>query len=1252
MSENWYTPPSPPPQSLPISTAGWEYHAKSPRSTEDSFEPPWVNQAETSGWDSPVAQDAVQSRDREGLSLVPQSSSTSSWQKADDRLSKEYIQVDFSRQASALFHYHTRQYLEAVTTSDPMVDIRLVFTAHHLPRGDDFVNLLGPLRVKHLVDTYVIPHEFTSVDEDSDVVLGLSGTLSRVCDALEGFLQSLAAQSGGFSLWLLYLLVPCPIGHLLVGVHDWELGNDLHRGVVDSLIPSFQKVMGRLYGPISVAQDECIFALQSCNLSTIMEAVMLVGEICAQEETAVGGCSHFYRGGHPSVLPKEIIPHALDLHLLSTALDPKVPAGYILRQEMRNCIKDLQKTKHHLQLIVPTTDAQLLTEELDMTLRNRLDPLGAGVRISDPISLQDDVYRVCDVGADGRTPLVMAVMEVVRWMVKKSLTGWSIKVYIPERVVAALRSPGTANSWRSQGIDYDIKPSLAFGGQTGGDNVALEPAEQESVLLVSQSAAVDIENAVRQVARKDAIRDNVLRPSRVVPYPSKDGKPIYTSEFFGENVFGQAQIAKALPKPAYAQFVRQMKGGQTLDKGTADAIAHAVRIWAMDKGATHFTHWFQPQTGTTAEKHDAFLTLKSTHGPSGVEGITAIDAFSGSQLLQAEPDASSFPSGGMRTTFEARGYTVWDTTSPMFIQHGPHQTCVLYIPSIFISYNGDALDEKTVLLRSTEQVAKAALAVLALLEPVPPGAPPQTTCVYTTLGTEQEYFLVDRSLYVLRPDLKITGRTLVGALPAKHQQMEDHYFGHIPSRVLATMSEAELELYKLGVPVKTRHNEVAPQQFELAPIFEETSLAVDHNLLTMDVLSKVAHRNNLKVLFHEKPFKGVNGSGKHCNWSLSTGSGENLLDPTIKPETNYRFLLFLLATLDAVQRHGGLLRAGIASASNEHRLGANEAPPAIISVFLGEHLTEVLDSIEENRPIKNFSMPNIQTIKLGGRALDVMVSSLPEISRDLTDRNRTSPFAFTGNKFEFRAVGSKQSPSFPMTLLNAAVASSLQDIAEALKKAAGSKPYPSDADKLAVVRQYIAATKNVRFEGDNYSDEWRKEAAKRGLLNITNCPDAFDQIVEEKNSAVLCKLGIFSKSELQSRHYILMERYSKDLLLEANTLRTILAQQVLPAAYEYRASLAGSCAQQKQLGIAAGPELRTLKQTTPLVEDLLDWIEKLDEAINKVHEEGHEPSKEARASAKYLLPAMEGARDVADELETVLADKYFPLPKMSELLWF
>ncbi|KAF9165523.1 hypothetical protein DFQ26_009840 [Actinomortierella ambigua] len=760
------------------------------------------------------------------------------------------------------------------------------------------------------------------------------------------------------------------------------------------------------------------------------------------------------------------------------------------------------------------------------------------------------------------------------------------------------------------------------------------------------------------VPRTEVIQQNVARPPREISYPRHDGKPVYTSELFGENVFGLDKIAQALPKPAFAQFLKQVRGRQALDRTTADAIAHAVRIWAMDKGATHFTHWFQPQTGTTAEKHDAFLTLKTTFSPSGIE-TKAIDAFSGSQLLQAEPDASSFPSGGMRSTFEARGYTVWDTTSPMFLQRGPHHTCVLYIPSIFISYNGDALDEKTVLLRSSEQLSKAALGLLELLEPVPAGAPPMTAHVYTTLGTEQEYFLIDRSLYVLRPDLKITGRTLIGALPAKHQQMEDHYFGHIPSRVLATMSETELELLKLGVPVKTRHNEVAPQQFELAPIFEEASIAVDHNLLTMEVLSKVAHRNNLKVLFHEKPFKGVNGSGKHCNWSLSTDRGDNLLDPTVKPETNYRFLLVLLATMDAVLKHGALLRAGIASASNEHRLGANEAPPAIISVFLGEHLTEVLNSIEESRPIRNFSMPNIKTIKLGGTALDVMVSSLPEISRDLTDRNRTSPFAFTGNKFEFRAVGSKQSPSFPMTLLNAAVAASLQEITAALKTAAGEKPYPSDADKLKVIRHYIQTTKIVRFEGDGYSDAWKQEAARRGLPNITNCPDAFDQIVADEHSAMLIGLGIFSKSELQSRHYILMERYAKDLILEANVLRGMLVQQIMPAVFAYRATLSESAVRLAELGIAADgggaealPEVQLLRKLQPHLVNLQKWVDALDGALNKVHHVAGDPSKEARASAKYLLPAMEGAREVADELETMLADRFFPLPKMSELLWF
>ncbi|KAF9358888.1 hypothetical protein BGX34_008665 [Mortierella sp. NVP85] len=748
-------------------------------------------------------------------------------------------------------------------------------------------------------------------------------------------------------------------------------------------------------------------------------------------------------------------------------------------------------------------------------------------------------------------------------------------------------------------------------------------------------------------SRVESLKDIIGRPTRVISYPKKDGQPVYTSEFFGENVFHLQHIAKALPKPAFASFLKQMRGRQALDRATADAIAHAVRIWAMDRGATHFTHWFQPQTGTTAEKHDAFLSLKSTFTAAGEE-VTAIDAFSGSQLLQAEPDASSFPSGGMRTTFEARGYTVWDTTSPMFIQEGPHGTSILYIPSVFISYNGDALDEKTVLLRSTEQISKACCELLALIEPVPPGAQPRTSRVFTTLGTEQEYFLIDRSLYALRPDLKTTGRTLVGNLPAKHQQMDDHYFGRVPSKVMATMSEAELELFRLGVPVKTRHNEVAPQQFELAPIFEEASLAVDHNLLTMDVLSKVAHKNKMKVLYHEKPFKGVNGSGKHCNWSLSTSNGENLLDPTVKPETNYRFLLVLVAVLHAVQQHGALLRTSISSASNEHRLGACEAPPSILSIFLGQHLNEVLNSIEEGRPIKNFSVPEIHSIKLGGTVLDVKVATLPNIARDLTDRNRTSPFAFTGNKFEFRAVGSKQSPSFPVTILNAAVASALQDVSEALRQQMGSKPYPTDADKLAVIKKFIVSTKNIRFEGDGYSDAWVQEAEKRGLPNIRTCPEAFEQLLNPSHASMLTKLGIFSQSELTSRYYIMNERYAKDLLVEANTMRTMLAQQILPGAFEYRGSLAKTAQALKGIeGEGESPELGALKALTPAVKDLQAAIEGLDAAIAKLHSIHDDPVAEAKAASDTIVPAMAKAREAADRLEVLTADRYYPIPRYS-----
>ncbi|KAJ2861467.1 hypothetical protein GGH94_004879 [Coemansia aciculifera] len=747
--------------------------------------------------------------------------------------------------------------------------------------------------------------------------------------------------------------------------------------------------------------------------------------------------------------------------------------------------------------------------------------------------------------------------------------------------------------------------------------------------------------------RKSALVAAATGQKREIQYPLKaDGKPRYPSEIYGENVFTLKTMAKALPKPIFASFLKQRRGRQNLDKTTADSIAHAVRVWAMDRGATHYTHWFQPQTGTTAEKHDAFLSLVSTFTPGGEE-VTPIDQFSGGQLLQSEPDASSFPSGGMRSTFEARGYTIWDTSSSMFVQEGPNGTSILYIPSVYISYNGDALDEKTVLLRSNEVLSRAASDLLNLLEPES-----HVSHVYTTLGTEQEFFLVDRTMYALRPDLKITGRTLVGQLPPRHQQLEDHYFGRIPSRVMRVISELELECLKLGIPIKTRHNEVAPGQFELAPIFEESSVAVDHNLLTMDVLHKVAHRHNLRVLYHEKPFKGINGSGKHCNWAMATDRGENLLDPTVRPETNYRFILFLLAVLRALQQHAALLRVAISSSSNEHRLGAQEAPPAIISAFLGDQLHEVLNAIEENRPLKNFSVPQFQSIKVGGTVLDVKVAALPNIARDLTDRNRTSPFAFTGNKFEFRAVGSKQSPSFPVTVLNCAVTAAIGEIAAELRAQKGSKPRLSEEDKLAVIRKYIGLTKSVRFEGDNYSEEWTREAERRGLPNIRTAPEAFTYLIKEKHMDMLVKdTGIFTASELRSRYHIINERYAKDVLIEAETLLTIIGQQILPAAFEYRKTLAESAAALKTVGVEAGPEIDTLNEMTPMVATLQAQYKSLTAAVNAAITHHSDDSNEhARVACDTLVPAIASIREVVDALEIIVADKYWPLPKYTELL--
>lgn len=750
-------------------------------------------------------------------------------------------------------------------------------------------------------------------------------------------------------------------------------------------------------------------------------------------------------------------------------------------------------------------------------------------------------------------------------------------------------------------------------------------------------------------ARVQAMKEICQRPNRSISYPTdKDGSPTKLSELFGCNVYGLKQLRTTLPKPVYADLLRQMTGNKIMDKPTADAVAHAVKVWAMGRGATHFTHWFQPLTNSTAEKHDSFLTLAySTEG--GNLSVIALDAFSGSQLVQAEPDASSFPNGGMRTTFEARGYTVWDTASPMFLQEGPHGTKILYIPSIFISYNGEALDEKTILLRSCDAVSNATLDLLKVL------GDKETEKVHVTLGTEQEFFLVDRGLYSLRPDLKMTGRTLFGSVPAKHQQLEDHYFAYIPSKVLAAISEAELELWRLGVPVKTRHNEVAPQQFEMAPVFEEASVAVDHNLLTMHVLHRVAHRHGLRALFHEKPFKGVNGSGKHCNWSMSTDTGKNLLDPTDKPEENFTFLLILVAILQGVKSHSGLLSASIMSASNEHRLGANEAPPSIISAFLGAQLNEVLDSIAENRPTR-YDMMTEKSVNVGATTLNVKVAHLPQISRDATDRNRTSPFAFTGNKFEFRAVGSSQSPSFPVSMVNAATASSIRHITGLLKEKKGSKDKLSQTDIIGVIQQVIGETKDIRFEGDGYSQRWVQEAAHRGLPNFRDAPAAFKELLAPHNKGVLIKkLDIFNENELLSRFNILNLKYVKDMLIESKTLINMCVQNFLPALFNYRRDLASGIAVIASQSTGALREKKLLDLLNTKSELLYSKVDSMNLAIENTeqHLEGHggDVAAAANTSASQLKPIMEEIRAITDEIEAHLADEHYPMPKYSEILF-
>src|SRR6476469_5156951 len=670
--------------------------------------------------------------------------------------------------------------------------------------------------------------------------------------------------------------------------------------------------------------------------------------------------------------------------------------------------------------------------------------------------------------------------------------------------------------------------------------------------------------------RKAAIQDIASRTARnsngtVNGNGSSNGQHP-TSEYFGINTFGARQMRARLPKEVYAKLVGAIRQGKKLDAEIAPTVAQVIKEWAISRGVTHFTHWFQPQTGLTAEQHDAFLSFDDKQQP--------MESFSGAQLIQSEPDASSFPSGGLRATWEARGYTAWNPASPVFIVESGN-TRTLCIPSVFIGYNGEALDEMTPLLRSSDAISAKAIELLELL------GDKGVHRVFTTLGPEQEYFLIDRGHFALRPDLVMAGRTLVGAPPARGQQLEDHYFGGIPERIQACIAEAEHELYKLGVPIVTRHNEVAPSQFEMAPMYEETDIAVDHNQMVMATLRKVALRHGLQALLNEKPFAGINGSGKHCNWSLSISAdnaeldGTNLLKPGKTPHQNIRFLLFLAAVLQAVHRHAGVLRAGIASSGNEHRLGANEAPPAIISVFMGASLTAMIESIAAGKTSANAAQA---MIKLG-------VAKLPEVEKDNTDRNRTSPFAFTGNKFEFRDVGSSQSIAFPITLLHAAVAEAIGELTDQLRETLKRTKNVNDA-VLKVVREAFKETAAVRFEGNNYSQEWVDDAKKRGLLNLRRSPEALAQLTTKNARAVFTKLDILTKAEIDSRYHVKLERYIKDMLIELHTLAQMVDTMILPACYSYHGLLADAAAKAKTAGIKSVPQIAAANDVGRLIGQL------------------------------------------------------------------
>lgn len=698
-------------------------------------------------------------------------------------------------------------------------------------------------------------------------------------------------------------------------------------------------------------------------------------------------------------------------------------------------------------------------------------------------------------------------------------------------------------------------------------------------------------------------------------------------DYFAQDVFTREKMKEYIAQEVLDQLFDDVDNGRTIHRDIANVVAIGIRKWAMDHGATHFTHWFQPLTGGTAEKHDAFFTLKNG---------ALMEEFSGDSLYQQEPDASSFPSGGIRNTFEARGYSAWDPSSPVFLIGG-----TLCIPTVFVAYTGEALDYKTPLIRSTAALCHAAREVCAYFDK-------QVKHVHANLGWEQEYFLVDESLYTARPDLLLTGRTLMGHNSAKSQQLEDHYFGAIPARVLAFMRELEYEALKAGIPVKTRHNEVAPNQFEMAPIFEDVNLANDHNLLVMSIMERVAEKHHFRVLLHEKPYAGVNGSGKHCNWSMSTNTGVNLLAPGKNPYQNLQFITFLVNVLMAVQRHNGLLKASIVSATNEHRLGANEAPPAIISVFLGKQISAVLDKLEQAKAEEAIIINAKKEMKLG-------VANIPEILLDNTDRNRTSPFAFTGNRFEFRAVGSSANCGAAMLALNAAVAEQLMlfknEVDARIEKGEAKERVLFD-----VIKKYIMACKAIRFDGNGYSDEWKAEAAKRGLDCETSVPKIIDNYVLPSSIQMFETTGVLSAAELHSRSEVKWETYVKKLQIESRVMGDLVVNHVLPAAKRYQTMLLQNVLAVKQVFSADetaslnAMDYSIIKQIEEHSGAILEGVEHMTDARHKANRQVDERSK-AIAYHDNVLPLMAEIRAHADALELIVDDEMWTLPKYRELMF-